>query len=1596
MARCGVVLSLFVVLVSSGINSLVSPTPWCKNLFAARSTTGIHRLGQRIFRLHVLVAFLCFAGLAGGQVNPGTPSFSAYDSQQYDTVNLQNLSVSLNIPVMSKNGAFPFSASLIGGDSYVSYNGTTLQPGILTVPLSPAINGVLSPYGYAIALPATTTSVSCPSGDGSGTATKYSGWYLLFPDGTVHSLPVTDVAYGGASCTSTLTDQTTDGTGWTLTINGGTFYSSDQAGATIVSSGGMIVSGVPDLTYIQDAQSTPNKISYNISQQTYTDTLGTYVLTVNANTAGTLGWYDVNGGYPTESQTSIDATLKTSFGCSGKADYPATGGTYLTTAVGFPDTTSLALAWEPNEVTSTDYTGRLASLTLRSGGTISYNYNPLSGSNYGLNCTYTVPNEITRTTIDGVTTYTWAAVNNGSGNWGNTTTVLDNGGNKTVYTFTGLSATGNAASPVIQALTQVQHYQGSSTLLTTDVYCYNAASGQPGNCATAVVSGPVTEMDVYHTINGMSNSSRIQTKYDKYGNVTYLAQYDFGATSATRATTTTYGTWNGTTCSSIGNNIYNKPCDVLTTQGGVNVAESHFTYSSYGNLTLTSLWNGSAWIGQTTANTYNANGTPITTYDLANNQTTYSYSSSSYTCALGCTNYPFPTSVSKGGLTFNMTWNGTGGVESTIEDANSNSTILGFKNSSGTADPFWRVSSVTDPLSNEIWMTYPTSSSPDTSNSNFTFNSGSSTQNVTGTTDGLGRNTNVQTEQSPSATNYDTISQAYSWSSNYRTVAVSQPCTTTLGSSCTTVHTDYLDPLGRLYEETTSNNETITHTYLENDDLTVLGPAPANENNKQMQNQYDGLGRLTMSCAIGNGSTSACNQNTGSANGVTTSFSYTSATGSTTTTTTRGSQSRTNTYDALGRLTQKVTPEGGTWNYYYDVVSGCTGSVAGKLGKVTDPNGNSICFAYDSLGRVTKVNANGTTCRLFYYDNSTGFSGTIPSGITISNPYGHVVEAATSNCSTTLLTDLWFSYDKDGRVTGEWESTPNSGQYYQSVATYFGNGLINTLQLASPSEYTMTYGIDGEGRWSSVEKSSTQSYVTATTYNAASQPTEIALTGSGPDQDDYVYDPNTGRMKTFTFQVGTTPATMVGQLYWNANGTLNNLAITDGFNSEGTQTCYYNPSSGTGMGYDDWGRLLNISCGASGSIWNQTFSYDQYDNITKSSAGPGVSWMPGYSSSTNHYTLAGVTYNSNGDLTYDTVHNYAWNPFSKLSSVDQSGTNCATAGECIVYDALGRAVEIDEGTTYTEIWYTQLGKTVLMNGSTVKYARWPTPGGGTELIGASSQYMHKDWLGNARILSTTNGHAVTSDMAFAPYGEIYDQFGTTGTEFEMFTGDSQDVVLGMMDTPNREYNSAAQGRWLSPDPAGAGWNQYAYVLNNPLSFVDPSGLIALPCYPYCPDPAPPPPGPGQCWNEAAGTNTNCPGIPHPVPIDGGPGGGPDPGPPRLKHTQTPHQQCVEAAQANFNNAMAEINSHSPAFNVIVGATIGTLTGALYGCFNSPLAQFECEETWGASALEETIQGGIVGGGAGALEYMAAQQAAQNAAENAFNQEIAACPADPVT
>ena len=694
--------------------------------------------------------------------------------------------------------------------------------------------------------------------------------------------------------------------------------------------------------------------------------------------------------------------------------------------------------------------------------------------------------------------------------------------------------------------------------------------------------------------------------------------------------------------------------------------------------------------------------------------------------------------------------------------------------------------------------------------------------------------------QGPGSSNYDTVSTAYSFSGggspNQAYLTSNVPCTEPLNSFCPGTNQIFRDMLGRVgWTSTPATGEYVQTQYILQDVLKTLAPAPSGERTKSVQTEYDGLGRLISVCKISPNGVSgsvSCSQKNGPYNGVLTGYSYASTTGSQTVSQTRGAQTRSTTLDGLGRVTSSTTPEGGTTQYFWDAAPPvCYNNVGwptpGDLGARKDNAGTYICYGYDALHRLVGAlnRPLGGDCFGFVYDSATPPAG---SGITVQNTAGRMVEAYTNNdCNgtTNVVTDEWFSYDKDGHMADIWELTPHSTQYYHSTATFAANGVVTSLQLASPSLYTMNYTLDGEGRWNTMAQGSS-SIVTGPKpptpmYNSAGQPIEVDLTST--DKDLYTYDANTGNMKTYEFEVGA--ANETGVLTWNPNNTLQGLAITDGFNSGGSQTC--------ASSYDDLARLTVFDCGSGN--WGQDFGYDQYDNLTQTVIPPdrtGSTWNPGYSVSPSNNHVIGATYDASGDMTNDGGMNvYGYDRYDKLAWTAGSGTPiCGTSGKCITYDAFGRMVEKSNGGAWTEIWYTQApGSQITMVGTTANSAYWPSPGRGTFVASGTNVFLHQDWLSNVRIVSAVSGHTVSADRAYAPYGEQYNTFGSTNPIYGMFGGITGDFDPGVLfDTPNREL-AQYQGRWLSPDPAGAGWNQYAYP-TNPNSYTDTSGLNCCPAY----------------------------------------------------------------------------------------------------------------------------------------------------------------------
>jgi RHS repeat-associated protein len=1368
---------------------------------------------------------LLIASTACAQVETGTPPFGSFSGGP-DVVNLGNLNVHLSVPVINKSGRGTDFTYDLSYDTSVWYpvgssGSQTWQP----VPNWGWRGETEVEVGY-VSYSVTQTPTCYFGGIYQGINYNYHNWYYHDSFGVAHWFPglgTTVIQPTGQYCSSSSSSSTGtagDGSGWTLSATGSGVNSVTSVDGAVLHPPLNTTTGAGTFT-----DRNGNKLTVDTSGHFF-DTLSSTASVLTVSGLGTpasprtFSYLAPPGGNAAYTVKYSTYTVQTKFNCSGVSEYGANGTTTasLVSEIDLPDNSKYTFLYEPTPGVAGHVTGRLASVTLPMGGATTYSY---SGGGVGVNgitCADGSGATIQRHTPDGIWNYEKTLV--AGTQWKTIITDPSTPANQTVIQFQSVQIQGT------QAIYETQRkiYQGSSTsgtLLATTSTCYN---GNPSPCTGSVLTLPFSQISVISILPGASNfQSKKVASLDGYGLVTELHEYDFGSgsppTTPVRKTFTPYAT--------LGNGIVDMPASVTVKDGSNNVkAQTTFTYDqgtpvatsntpqhaaisgSRGNVTtIARLTQGSSTLNQTV--TYYDTGMVQTLTDANGALTTYNYSNATSTCGNA-----FPTSVSEPmGLSKSMTWNCTGGVGLSATDENAKTATATYNDLY-----FWRPNTVSDQTLNAATIAYATGGLAVTPY--FYLNNNNSIVAVAHNFDGLGRSSFDQWYQSPSGQNFDTVS--YTYDSSGRPYSTSVPCSVGAGSNCppaTPKTTQTYDALNRPLLATDGGGGTTSYSYTQNDVLVTVGqvgPPPTGENNKRRQLEYDGLGRLTSVCEITGGSGSgSCGQNSPQT-GFWTKYTYDTL-GNLTGVTQNAqgtAQTRSYNYDALSRLTSETNPESGTRTYSYDTSTGCAPSAPGELIKVTDASGNWTCYAHDVLHRLTDVgngNQSATNpCKRFKYDNSTGVLGSRPSGVSVSNGLGRLVEAETDTCAwpvtqSSILTDEWFSYTARGEVSDLYESTPHSGGYYHTAATYWANGVVN--QLTGGAGYSVTYNLDGEGRVYSTAPS--VGALNSTLYNAASQPTQVTF--ASLDSDTFTYDPNTNRMTQYKFNVNG--QSVIGNLTWNPVGTLASLGITDPFNSANTQTCNYS--------HDDLTRIASANCG---SAANQTFSYDAFGNINKS--GSPNSFQPNYSSATNRMTLIGgsaPSYDANGNVLNDFLHSYTWNVYGRPISIDTVG---------ITYDALDRMVEQNRSGSYTEIAYAPTGEKIeLLNGQTYTKAFVPLPGGAVAVYGgALVNFRHADHLGSSRFTSASN-RTMYSDGAYAPFGEPYAQTGTTDLSF---TGKNQDTVSNLYDFSAREYG--IQGRWPSPDPAGLAaaypgnpqsWNRYAYVVNDPLNLIDPSGLDSI-------------------------------------------------------------------------------------------------------------------------------------------------------------------------
>lgn len=1505
--------------------------------------------------------------VASGQVSTGSTAFGSFEGGP-DVVNVGNLNVHWTIPVRHKAGRGMSFDYDLGFDSSVwtpvGSSGSQTWVPTANWGWTSATAGQTGFLNYS------TQTQLCYDINGHplGSIVNVGNYVYTDRNGGRHSFSGGLTFYSGCPGTDTdhFTSSATDGSGFTLTVpsSGSTTIKLPNGTVFVPAFGG---GGSGPATDKNGNQITTSVVSGN---RVYTDTLGQTALTISPVTQNgaqyqqSFSYQDGNGSTSAVTAIYSQFTVATNFSCSGITQYPATSN-YLISRINLPDGRFYLFTYEATPGQPGRVTGRVASVQLPSGGTISYQY---TGGSNGIICADGSTAGLTRTVDDAngnVSTWTYSRQLVGS-QWRTTVTTPEN--NQTVVSFLKGTPSGSGISNPAPLFFEVSRltYQGltSGTLLRTVSTCYNNNCSGPTAVTLPVTARDITSFFPDSTGKAMGSSET----YSTLGMLTEARVFDYGALgsgargSLLRKTTVQYA--------SLGS-IFDHP-EFVTTYDGANniIGKTTYQYDQTavtatsgtpnhlsGNLgNVTTIWSRVSPTQSIPAYfNYYDTGLVKTATNISSGTTTYTY---------GACGNSLPTAVARttgtATLTSNATWDCIGAVTTSVTDVN------GHVSTTEHSDSLWRTTSAEDPWGNSTDYTYPTTSS-NTLRALMTFPNfnGSSTATLDGlaTYDGLGRVVTAQ-QKRPSSANYDTILSIYDVVGRPKKSSI--PYIGSVGQQITTASgtTTLYDALSRPTSVSDSAGGTTSIVYSLNDVYVSLGPAPAGENLKRKQFEYDGLGRLTSVCEVTSLTGAAsCGQSVARTGYRTQSVYTTDAQGRTTLTVTQNAQAGTGTQtrivvtDSLGRTLSETNPEtgntaSGTSTYVYDTdpTGICPGTYTGDLIKSTDNAGNVSCYTYDKLHRqlsaktVSGPNSGSTPQRYFVYDTVS-----VP-GFTLQNLAGNLARAytCTGTCSSKI-TDILYSYYPEmagGTPTGRfvvdsWEATPNSGAYNQTREIAYPNGTRSELAAfrngASFGFPRVAYGIDGKGRPVTARDLGTSTdLVTATTYNPGNQILSASL-GSG-DTDSYTYDAITRRLTQYTFS--GTGYTVTGQITWNTNGSVQQFQYTDSVDPTKNQTCTY--------AADDLQRIASVNCGAA---WSQTFTYDPFGNIKKSGT---LNYLPTTYNPATNKPSGGViaTFDNNGNMLTDGSNSYLWDAYGVPTTVNTTS---------VVTDALGRTAEVGSGPSAKQFLYSPSGaKIAVVQGATLNKGLIPLPGGSIAVYNASgfAYFRHSDMLGSSRLATRWN-HTRYSTTAYAPFGETYSE---SGTQDRSFTGQDQDTATGTFDFLLRRYNPTS-GRWISPDPVG--WdavvdgdpqslNRYAYVRNSPLTYLDPDGAAAysegeiLPNGTMCtvntcywPDP-PAPPSPPPSPRPPDGPHGPV-GGPGGGPVGGGPGGGAPGGSPGsvgfTLGVRAPNQtfgQCMEQNASNYslagvadlatNGAVSSNDGVNFAANVFGGNSI---TGTYY-------------------------------------------------------------------
>lgn len=566
----------------------------------------------------------------------------------------------------------------------------------------------------------------------------------------------------------------------------------------------------------------------------------------------------------------------------------------------------------------------------------------------------------------------------------------------------------------------------------------------------------------------------------------------------------------------------------------------------------------------------------------------------------------------------------------------------------------------------------------------------------------------------------------------------------------------------------------------------------------------------------------------------------------------QGSRSTAYTYHSgNGQLATVTNSLSETTGYVYDS--------ALRLSSVVLPDLRTVSYSYDSLGRLVSLTPPGRPAHEFAF-NASELAETYEPPSLLPVPIVDTTYGYNDDNQLTLITrpdGQTISLDYHATTGALTSVTTPAGVYGYTFGT---NRVVQSL--STPVEFSNVLLSTGPHIHTHYVNSNSTSATLWQYYNALDttygwMTSEVLYVGSGTSTIAYEYNDDEQLKKAGNLTLSyNTPN---GQLTGTAQGSATDAYTYNTFGEMLTYEAKYGSTVlfNETVTRDDMGRVVTKSqtingvgtdadeydFDSSGRITQNerngiivaTYGYDSNSNRNSGVIG-GVTTSATYDDQDrmNQYGLYDYVYNANGELQSKThtltsaVTQYSYDVFGNLKQVV-----LPSSGGTITYevDGLNRRIGRKLGSTVTRRYaydnQNRLIAEINANGSLYRRYVYASKRNVPDyFVQGSTRYrIFSDHLGSPRVIVNTSNGTIMQKMDHDEFGRVRLDTSPGYTPIG-FAGGMYDAATGLVRFGARDYDPET-GRWTSKDPIlfdGGDTNLYGYVTNDPVNWIDPSGL----------------------------------------------------------------------------------------------------------------------------------------------------------------------------